>query len=131
MTDTRRNQLKAFVEREFIGPDPIDWEDTKQANGEEILITDAPSTRYIAGILFPGMVSEEVTPESVQEEMEQPEQLQSEEIIDTATEDLPQNVGRKVEYLEDAEELINRSNAYRQSAMSLTVGITKIGRAHV
>lgn len=43
MTDTRRNQLKAFVEREFIGPDPIDWEDTKQANGEEILITDAPS----------------------------------------------------------------------------------------
>ena len=31
MTDTRRNQLKAFVEREFIGPDPIDWEDTKQA----------------------------------------------------------------------------------------------------
>lgn len=47
MADTRRNQLKAFVEQEFIGPDSIDWEGTKQANGEEILIADAPSTRYI------------------------------------------------------------------------------------
>ena len=59
MADTRRNQLKTFVEREFIGPDPIDWEGTKQENGEEILSADAPSTRYIAGILFPGMVSED------------------------------------------------------------------------
>ena len=25
MSDTRRDQLIDFVEREFIGPDPIDW----------------------------------------------------------------------------------------------------------
>ena len=125
MADTRRNQLKTFVEREFIGPDPIDWEGTKQANGEEILSADAPSTRYIAGILFPRMVSEDSALELAQEEIEQLELSEAEKIIDTATEDLPQNAGRKVEYLEDAEELINRSNAYRQSAMSLTVGITK------
>ena len=125
MADTRRNQLKTFVEREFIGPDPIDWEGTKQANGEEILSADAPSTRYIAGILFPRMVSENSALELAQEEIEQLELSEAEKIIDTATEDLPQNAGRKVEYLEDAEELINRSNAYRQSAMSLTVGITK------
>lgn len=123
MADTRRNQLKAFVEREFIGPDPIDWEGTKQADGEEILSADAPSTRYIAGILFPSMVSEES--ESSQDVVIEPEQPDTDEIIDTATEELPQNAGTKAEYLEDAEELINRSNAYRQSAMSLTVGIMK------
>ena len=25
MDDNRREQLKNFIEREFIGPDPIDW----------------------------------------------------------------------------------------------------------
>lgn len=125
MADTRRNQLKAFVEREFIGPDPIDGEGTKQADGEEILSADAPSTRYLAGILFPGMVSEESESESSQDVVIEPEQPDTDEIIDTATEELPQNAGTKAEYLEDAEELINRSNAYRQSAMSLTVGIMK------
>ena len=25
MSDNRRDQLIEFVEREFIGPDPIDW----------------------------------------------------------------------------------------------------------
>ena len=74
MADTRRNQLKTFVEREFIGPDPIDWEGTKQENGEEILSADAPSTRYIAGILFPGMVSEDSESESLQRYIWTPEQ---------------------------------------------------------
>ena len=27
MSDNRRDQLIEFVEREFIGPDPIDWQD--------------------------------------------------------------------------------------------------------
>ena len=53
MSDTRRDQLIDFVEKEFIGPDPIDWPDMKQSNGEEILTTDPPRTRYIAGILYP------------------------------------------------------------------------------
>ena len=26
MSDTRRDQLIEIVEKEFIGPDPIDWE---------------------------------------------------------------------------------------------------------
>ena len=125
MTDTRRNQLKEFVEREFIGPDPIDWEGTKQADGDEILSADAPSTRYIAGILFPLMVPVNSESESAQEELDVQEQADVDSIIDTATEELPQNSGSNAEYLEDAEELINRSNAYRQSAMSITVGIMK------
>ena len=53
MDDNRREQLKNFIEREFIGPDPIDWPGLQQENGEEILISDPPITRYIAGILFP------------------------------------------------------------------------------
>lgn len=31
MSDTRRDQLIDFVEKEFIGPDPIDWPDMKQS----------------------------------------------------------------------------------------------------
>ena len=38
MSDNRRDQLIEFVEREFIGPDPIDWPDMTQTNGEEIII---------------------------------------------------------------------------------------------
>ena len=53
MTDNRRNQLLEYVEKEFIGPDPIDLEGYRQTNGEEILISDPPRTRYIAGILYP------------------------------------------------------------------------------
>ena len=53
MRDTRRDQLIEFVEKEFIGPDPIDWPGLTQNNGEEILTTDPPRTRYIAGILYP------------------------------------------------------------------------------
>ena len=32
MMDLRRNRLAEFVEKEFIGPDPIDFEGYKQEN---------------------------------------------------------------------------------------------------
>lgn len=48
MSDNRRDQLIEFVEREFIGPDPIDWPGMTQSNGQEILASDPPRTRYIA-----------------------------------------------------------------------------------
>ena len=48
MSDNRRDQLIEFVEREFIGPDPIDWPGMTQNNGQEILVSDPPRTRYIA-----------------------------------------------------------------------------------
>lgn len=120
MNDNRRNQLKEFVEREFIGPDPIDWEGHKQKNGEEILCSDPPRTRYIAGILFPKETTETESSEVREGELEEVEQPDEK---DTGEESLPQSAGRKSEYLEDAEELINRSNAYRQSAISMTVAI--------
>lgn len=121
MTDNRRDQIKAFVEREFIGPDPIDWEGLKQENGEEILISDPPRTRYIAGILFP-KESKEVN--NIEEERKD-EDIEVEDEIDDGNINVKnKHKGIFREYLEDAEELIDRSNSYNQSAMSLTVAIS-------
>ncbi len=121
MNDKRRNQLREFVEREFIGPDDISFEGTKQQNGEEILCADAPGTRYIAGILYPKAVTEEESSIIKEDELTE---IEPQKEDDSSEEDLPQNSGTRAEYLEDAEELINRSNAYRRSAMSITVGIS-------
>jgi hypothetical protein len=51
--DIRREQMINIIKREFIGPDPIDFEGMRQENGEEILSSDPPSIRYSAGILYP------------------------------------------------------------------------------
>ena len=121
MYDNRRDQLLAAVEREFIGPDPIDWEDSLQKNGEEILTGDPPHTRYLAGILYPTAVIHNDADENDTDTSE-----------DAApTEGTNQQVDffdesdrfSRDEAMEEAEELINRSNAYHQSAMSLTVAI--------
>lgn len=128
MSDSRRNQLLGFVERELIGPDPIDWEDLRQNNGEEILVADPPRTRYIAGILFP----QETTDSDA--EMREDECTEIEEDDREDPGDSPSQVRMMAdgtEYLEDAEELINRSNAYRQSAISLTAAIRKDDVIHV
>ncbi|MCD8361452.1 MAG: hypothetical protein LUC98_00610 [Lachnospiraceae bacterium] len=118
MADDRRKQLLEYVEKEFIGPDPIDWEGYRQANGEEILISDPPRTRYIAGVLYPQELPEEDT--SGVEDGE----LRETELEDDAVEDKPvPQLKVTSEYLEEAEELINRSNAYRQSAVSLTCAL--------
>lgn len=119
MSDFRRSQLIEIVEKEFIGPDPIDFEGYKQENGEEILFSDPPRTRYIAGILFPQEVSEDESSEINEGELEDLELMNP----DNEGEELPQSSGDSAEYLENAEELINRSNAYRQSAISITVAI--------
>ena len=44
MSDTRRDQLIDYIEKEFIGPDPIDWPGMTQSNGEEILTIDPMHT---------------------------------------------------------------------------------------
>lgn len=117
MSDNRRDQLIEFVEREFIGPDPIDWPDMTQSNGEEIITSDPPRIRYIAGILFPAKTTD--TQADAQEgELEENFEAEGEDI-----EAVPSRRGGEIEFLEDAEELINRSNAYRQSAISITVAV--------
>jgi hypothetical protein len=118
MSDTRRDQLIDYIEKEFIGPDPIDWPGMTQNNGEEILTTDPPRTRYIAGILYP----RETTDTDVDTR-----EGESAPIGDSDEEDCgaepAKRTGESLEFLENAEELINRSNAYRQSAISITVAV--------
>ena len=116
MNDTRRDQLIGYVEREFIGPDPIDWPGMTQNNGEEILSTDPPRTRYIAGILYP----KETVDVDVDLQEGEGRELEESEEEDVGAEEGKKDSGDNMEFLENAEELINRSNAYRQSAISLT-----------
>ena len=120
MSDTRRDQLTEFIEREFIGPDPIHWPGMTTTDGQEILKSDPPRTRYIAGVLFPR--------ESKEDHMESEEEEELPEVEQNPQEDagvLPTAASEKTnrDFLEAAEELINRSNDYRQSAISITVAI--------
>ena len=127
MSDTRRDQLIEFVEKEFIGPDPVDWPGMVQPNGEEILKSDPPLTRYIAGILYPREAKDENIEPA---EVEYPG-LESDEESTCEIAPSRKTSGDIQEFLEDAEELINRSNAYRQSAMSLTVSLKEDDFIHV
>ena len=116
MLDDRRDQIYTFVEKELIGPDPLDKDGFVQENGEEILISDSPLSRYIAGILFPRDVIEESMSVS---ETEEQETADYEEGVDRGT----STEGSYNDQSELPEELINRSNAYRQSAMSISVAL--------
>ncbi|MBQ2675047.1 MAG: hypothetical protein IJG07_10270 [Prevotella sp.] len=118
MSDNRRDQILACIEREFIGPDPVEEEGCLQENGEEILSGDPPRVRYMAGILFPKEAKAEnadLRTGEVQENELEPE----EDIEDT------EDNSRKFRFSEpdQAEELINCSNAYKQSAMSITCAL--------
>lgn len=119
MSDTRRSQLIEMVEREFIGPDPIDWPGLIQENGEEILVTDPPRTRYIAGILYP----RETTDTDVDTREGESQPIGTPDEYDTGVGCEKKSGGENSEFLEYAEELINRSNAYRQSAISMTIAV--------
>jgi len=119
MIDTRRDQLFDIIKREFIGPDPLeDTLDRVQGNGEEILSGDPPHIRYIAGILYPqssDAVLSEITGEDIpseEKELEEPEKVESEN-----------RTGGTTEFLEDAEEIINLSNSFKPSAISMTVAV--------
>ncbi len=115
--DTRREQIIDIINREFIGPDPIQKPGMIQENGEEILSSDPPRIRYAAGILFPQKVT--IDSNTANEDSE---------AVENDTPDLRgvegeiKNGGAK-EFLSDSEELINLSNAYQQSAISMTAAV--------
>lgn len=121
MSDNRREQLIDLVKREFIGSDPIDWPGMLQEDGQEILQTDPPRNRYIAGILFPKETTERAV-EGNEDEIPVIVNEPDNEQVEANNEVNPVPYAIE-EYLEDAEELINRSNAYRQSAISMTAAI--------
>ena len=117
--DNRREQMINIIKREFIGPDPIDFEGMRQEDGEEILSSDPPSIRYSAGILYPqGTLPD--TPSELENVTESGTQDIHEE--ETLEEGGFSGTGA-TELLEEFEELINLSNSFRQSAISLTVSV--------
>lgn len=124
ITQDRRDQIIDIIKREFIGPDPITEEGHAQPNGEEILFSDPPRTRYIAGIIYPRKTQD----------------IQVEEVSETeagALEEIPadeadESTGGQEQYgytapreSEEAEELLNLSNAYRPSAISITAAVIR------
>lgn len=121
VADDRRRQLIDIIKREFIGPDPINFEGMIQANGEEILSGDPPRIRYSAGILFPCGVLAPVADQIAESETDNdldvglPVEETMEEIGD-------RQVGLS-ELMIDTEEMLNLSNAYRQSAISITAAL--------
>lgn len=119
MKDTRRDQLYEIIKREFIGPDPIDRPELIQSNGEEILASDPPRIRYAAGILFPQQVLSEAIEQDTETEQIEPEEPEDDSSKTKETSE------ENYEFLEDAEELINRSNAYQQSAISITAAVAE------
>lgn len=114
--DTRRDQIIEIIKREFIGPDPLNIPGMIQENGEEILSSDPPRVRYIAGILFPQQTKQEDNTQDTE-----PEIVEQEEADDPG--DTPEKGSGRRDVLQDAEELLNLSNAYQQSAISLTAAV--------
>lgn len=118
MTDMRRKQLFDIIRREFIGPDPLDIPERVQSNGEEILSGDPPHIRYIAGILYPQSSDAslaEITGDEIPDE--------EPELEEPKNDKRESKNGGVIEFLEDAEEVINLSNSFKPSAISITVAV--------
>lgn len=116
----KRNDLYECVKKELIGPDDIKIND----KNEEVLATDPPSSRYVSGILFPQKDSEYED----DQDFEVRDDRDSNEIkADEAKGIEKEPEGKKLETSfspsEEIEECINLSNAYKQSAISLSVAI--------
>ncbi len=103
MEDKRREEILDIINREFIGPDPGDSEEFLQENGEEILRSH-PNSRYISGILFA---------QKTQNPDVEPDDTVSEYHDDQVASDED----------DEFEEVLNLSNAFRQSAVSMTLCI--------
>jgi hypothetical protein len=118
MEDSRREGIIDIIKREFIGPDPINRLGMVQENGEEILSSDPPRIRYAAGILFPQNVIKEEIDDSEKENFNE----ETTDLSDVLITDDEKSTGA-IELMQEAEELITLSNAFKQSAISMTVSI--------
>jgi len=116
-----REQIIDFLRRELVGPDPVPpW---VQPDGEEILITDPPSLRYGAGILFPqGTVADlsidSATPETTGLESES---LPSENTVPEPEIEGEERVeGTEEDVTDIADETISLTNAFLPSAIGIS-----------
>ena len=105
-----------FVKRELIGPS----NDLLDVDNEEIVLYDPPHVRYISGILYPqkdlggGQDNDFVDP-----------QLSNvpQTNIDDSLENNYSDFDNSADLTDDAEDCINLSNAFKQSALSMTIAV--------
>lgn len=111
-----RKFIYNFVKKELIGP----ANDLVDSDGEEILLYDPPHIRYISGILYPqkdlggGQDNDYVDAQvasSIQE-------LDEDSINPNVSE-----FDNPADLTDDAEDCINLSNAFKQSALSMTIAV--------
>lgn len=124
--DNRRELILDIVRREFIGPDPINKPGMKQDNGEEILLSDPPGIRYSSGILYPqGILASEI--ENSEDVIQQENNIHEEEntLENVSNENVNEVKTGEFELMQDSEEMINLSNSFKQSAISITVSIAR------
>ena len=114
-----RKFIYNFVKKELIGP----ANDLVDSDGEEILLYDPPHIRYISGILYPqkdlggGQDNDYVDAQvasSIQE-------LDEDSINPNVSE-----FDNPADLTDDAEDCINLSNAFKQSALSMTIAVNSV-----
>lgn len=103
MTDPR-NGIVDFVEKEFIGPDCVHL----QENGEEFLVGDVPTIRYLSGILY-----------------EQEDRARDSDVLDSSAEDSNESgdsgeVGSVDSDIGSEDDWLELSNTTKPSAISLS-----------
>lgn len=113
-----REQLIQLIKREFIGPDNVKRKEFLQDNGEEILIGDPPRIRYSAGILYPQNKKTELNQDI--EALENDTNVFEREINEIIK---PNIVNEVDDFLGVSDEILNLSNSYNQSSLSLTVNV--------
>ncbi len=110
---SEREFIKQFVEKEIIGPS----NDLLADDGQELLLYDRPTARYISGILYPQNENVDTIQTDIDVGDEDLLDQEGEEVADIETLPVDNN---SLSY-EDTEEWLNLSNAYKQSALSITV----------
>jgi hypothetical protein len=103
-----RNSIYSFVLKEFVGPDLVNT----NANGDELLVGDIPTIRYLSGILFPQPFQKEGDEDSDEIAPSQAEDANAAgDLGDSESPDNDQN---------DDDDWITLSNLTRPSAISLS-----------
>ncbi len=104
--------VKDFVGKEIIGPANYNVAD----DGQELLFYDKPTDRYISGILFP----QNINVDDKHDEETHASALDN--VADSGEgDDIAENFADYSLSQEDTEEWLNLSNAFKQSAISLTI----------
>ena len=121
-----RHKIIDYIRSEFIGPDPVLG--NVQSNGEEILCFEPPRLRYGAGILFPKDVEHGTKEELTKDEISASEKRMEEQYEEKETDEIIDFPSKQWEMKnEDGDttndELINLSNSFHQSAISLTASL--------